>query len=586
MKNKSFDKKTVIKLLITMALCIIVPFTLGWQLELCTVKTEYTLWNAYRWNVVILALIELLIFLVTLSFKWTLIIFSVGMGFIYFANYYVYVFRGRMLTFNDVLAIRTAAKVAGNYSYKPTNHMIVCAIAILAIVVVACICTTHIRKPHIVKFLGLALAIVLSRGGYYFFVESDFLVNQGFENSEGFIPAIHYDGYMVASCLQFREGEIEAPDGYVESENETLLKSFESYDDSVDTSKQPHIILILNESFADLSINGNLDASDKLLKEFYEIEGPSTIRGMANASVLGGGTANTEYEIFTGGSISFLPNTYYPYQTAIGSPKESIVSCLKEAGYTTYSMHPEPSENWNRNHVYPFLGFDYSYWKQDFEGAQTLGNGVADFETYKKIIEIFENRKPGEKQFIFDLTMQNHGGYTWLDVKPSIEFNHADSHDAQIYQSLVEASAHDIKEFLKYFENVDEPVLVLFLGDHQPKFIDTFYDDLYSKTFDATPEENQWKLFKTPYLVWANYDLLGEIPQDISMNYLGSKLLELAKVKRNPYLCYVSKMSELYPVITINGIKDKDGVTTPISQGNEDYDAYKKLYFQYLFTNK
>lgn len=596
---KATSWKSTSKLLISLAVCLALPFTLGWQLELCTVNTDYTLWNAYRWNVVILAFIEILFFLITLSFKWTAILYSIAMTIIYFGNYYVYSFRGRMLTFNDVLAARTAAKVAGNYSYKPTQHMLICLGIVLAVIIISCLCTVNMKKPHLLRFMALVSAIIISRAGFYVFVETDFLTDQGFVKSTGFIQSIHYDGYMVASCLHFKDSLIEAPSGYSTEENHRILEQYDNYDSDMAGKVQPHIILILNESFSDISVNGKVKvknekfASDgpcgvnnEFLSDFYSIEGQRTIRGFANASVLGGGTANTEYEIFTGASISFLPDTYYPYQQCFDSKKDSILSCLKDAGYTTYSMHPEPASNWNRNHVYDFLGFDKSFWKEDFEGADLLGNGVRDYETYNKVIDLFENRKPGEKQFIFDLTMQNHGGYTWLDVDTPMVFENTDSRDASIYQALAEESSKDIKAFLEYFENVNEPVMVVFLGDHQPKFIDSFYDDIYANNPGLTIEDMQWNLFKTPYLVWANYDMEGDMPRDISMNYIGSLMLRLANVPRSEYLCYVDDLSKKYPMITVNGIRDTDNNLSSVNSGNEDYEVYRRLSYEYLFAKR
>ena len=61
--------------------------------------------------------------------------------------------------------------------------------------------------------------------------------------------------------------------------------------------------------------------------------------------------------------------------------------------------------------MYRYFGFDHSYWVEDFEGAERLYLWITDQESYGKIEEIYEAREDGERIFVFNLTIQNHGGY-------------------------------------------------------------------------------------------------------------------------------------------------------------------------------
>lgn len=165
----------------------------------------------------------------------------------------------------------------------------------------------------------------------------------------------------------------------------------------------------MNESFADLQTLGNLQVSEEYLPFFNSLT-ENTVRGYVNCSVLGG-TANSEFEVLTGCSMGLLPQSYYPFLQIMNKDVPSLVSTMEDNGYTTYSIHPELKINWNRNKVYQYLGFAHSFWGEDFENTETVNGHVSDMATYDKIISLYENRGAEEKLFVFDLTMQNHGGY-------------------------------------------------------------------------------------------------------------------------------------------------------------------------------
>ena len=73
---------------------------------------------------------------------------------------------------------------------------------------------------------------------------------------------------------------------------------------------------------------------------------PNTISGHLYVSVLGGNTANSEFEYLTGDSMAFLPSGSIPYQQYLNKYALSIVSHMKELGYSTTAMHPYNASGW------------------------------------------------------------------------------------------------------------------------------------------------------------------------------------------------------------------------------------------------
>lgn len=390
------------------------PYVLGKRLELLTINTTYLLPFSMLWNLSLMYLYELILLLCTQSVKFSVCFSNLSLTLLYSANFYVHSFRGDYLRLNELTAIRTAAKVVNRYNLRPNNHLAVAWCILILFLVYGWQTGIKPKRENSgrkFKFtchlVTCALGILLTVGSGYILLYTDTLVKAGFFNETGFENKLSYDfdGYLVASFLDIQNSKVTKPEGYSAERAEALLENAGKKVTGQVSEKMPHIILIMNESFSDLRILGNLQISEDNLI-FYDSLRDNTIWGYVNASVIGGGTANSEFEVFTGCSMGFLPASYYPYHQCIVREVPSLISDMKDAGYTTYSIHPESAENWNRARVYSYLGFDYSFWKEDFQESETLHAGVSDLETYKKVEELFVNRTEGEKLFIFNLTIK------------------------------------------------------------------------------------------------------------------------------------------------------------------------------------
>ena len=109
--------------------------------------------------------------------------------------------------------------------------------------------------------------------------------------------------------------------------------------------------------------------------------------------------------------MAFLPEGSVVYQQYIKDDATSIVSTMKDEGYTCVAMHPYYETGWSRNRIYPNLGFDEQYFIEDFDSTKIIREYITDQELFDKIIERFEDRRVNEDLFIMSISMQNHGGY-------------------------------------------------------------------------------------------------------------------------------------------------------------------------------
>lgn len=584
-------------------LLVVGPIWLGRELELL-LPTNVLLPHAMKWNLGLMYLFEIIILLFTQSFRFTTVFCNVVLTVLYCANYFVHAFRGTYLKANEFTAIRTAANVVGKYDLKPTPDMAMC-ICTAAVLVCWGMCVGtggekdgqgRIRERRIkiiCHMVTAAAAIALTVLAGHFLVDTDLLEAHGFNYYSGINQeyTYYFDGYLVGSMINIRYNRVSPPEGYSAKRVEEILEQYRGKngesagkDNGQPGSEElPHIILIMNESYSDLRVNGNLELSRENLSVLHSLK-ENTIKGYVNASVLGGGTANSEFEVFSGCNMGFLPDSYYAYEQAVTGPLNTMITNLKENGYTAYSMHPEKSTNWRRNDVYRYLGFDKSLWKEDFAGAEVIHSGVSDAATFEKVEELFENREQGEKLFIFDLTMQNHGYYLNSHVKRTVEAMNVDCDEADIYLSLIYETDRAFGELIRYFEAQDEKVIICMFGDHQPKFFaENFYEDIYRQTPGLSDTDKTLNLYKTPFVIWANYDIEEAEGLDIGMSYLGILLQETAGVEITPFGRFLEKQMAEYPVITVNGYVDRDGNYQNWSGDGTEFSEYRMIQYNYLF---
>ena len=470
-----------------------------------------------------------------------------------FINYFVYLFRGNEFTFSDIRSIGTGLSVAGNYKLQLNDRG---AYAIFG----AALFIAFVRKCH-VKFARawqmriidamLAAICVIIVGMAAYDVNTETWEQKG----------TYRNGYILNYILGIRDSFIAQPDGYSEEAIQKLEKKYSSNDKDYSKTdvKDPTIIVIMNESFSDLSVLGDLQTNIPLTP-FIDSLKENTTKGYALSSVFGAKTPNSEWEYLTGNSMAFLPAGSVVYQQYISDTPTSIVSNLKDDGYTCVAMHPYYATGWSRNQVYPKIGYDEMHFIDDFDQTKILREYITDQELYDKIIERYESRGANEKLYLMGITMQNHGGYG----EPYDNFNEEcykigrSYTDANQYLSLVHESDKAVKNLIEYFSKVDDPVEIVFFGDHQPSLNSNFYPLLNGKGMSGLTEDELEALYTVPFFIWTNYDTPEETVDITSLNFLSTMTLERAGIELPAYNKVLADMMETVPAINSRGYYSKE----------------------------
>lgn len=515
-----------------------------------------------------------------------------------FVNYFVYLFRQNEFYFADIRSIGTGLSVAGQYQLRLNDKGCYVIFACALYITLVRRMNVEFGKRWQMSIISL-LAVVLCCVAVG--VETMEVNTETWEQK-----GTYRNGYFLNFVLSVRDSFVGKPEGYSKEAVEALEEEYGSREDASldekdtslnekDTSpneKSPTIIVIMNESFADLSVIGPMETNSPVTP-FIDSLSENTVKGYALSSVFGAKTPNSEWEFLSGGTMAFLPGGSVVYQQYISETPTTLVSTLKNEGYTCVAMHPYYDTGWSRNLVYPDIGFDEMYFIEDFDKTQVYREYITDQEMYRKVIDRFENRKRNEKLFIMGITMQNHGGYTTeYDNFPEPIYKIGRSYtDANQYLSLINASDKAVEELIQYFSQVEEPVEIVFFGDHQPSLTTEFYPILNGKGTTNLSEEEMENLYKVPFFIWTNYDSPEETVEITSLNYLSTMTLERAGIDLPPYNQFLADLREQIPAINARGyysLNNDTYLTVEDASGKEAewLRRYEILQYNAMFDEK
>ena len=518
-------------------------------------------------------------------------------------NHYVMAFRSTPFVPWDLLSVRTAASVAQNYDFTPTPRMIVVTVLFVLLMVAVRV----LRKVPRIKLPIRLGSAVLCGLALCLFVNT--LQQETFQNKHYLYPFLFTPAYMtkvngmaVTFAMDLAYVAVDKPEGYSAEEAQKTLEQYGNTDnvfaddeENTNDSKNrgedannkdlPNIIVIMDEAFSDLSVVGDLETNEDYMPFMHKMQqgADHTITGYAQVSVCGGNTANSEFEFLTGNTMSFLPSGSIPYQQYITKDTPSLASYLASLGYETYAQHPYYASGWNREKVYPLLGFEHLNFIDDYANKTYVRKYVSDDADMQHIIDTYENKEDGKPAFIFNVTMQNHGGYTdaFSDLSEDVHATNYNSEVLDRYLSLIRLTDQSLEKLVDYFSNVDEKTVIVFFGDHQPS--DTVAAQVQDSMLlpgESVPDEQLRKRYQVPYLVWANYDIDGATQQNTSLNYLSAEVLKAAGGPTDAYQNFLLDLQKSYPVMSAAG-------RTDASDADENMlSTYKKLQYYNLFETK
>ena len=375
--------------------------------------------------------------------------------------------------------------------------------------------------------------------------------------------------------------------------------------------------MIMGEAFCDMSENPHLNFAGYRdpLKNWKEIcSSDNAYSGHIVVPNFGGGTSNSEYDVLTGCATRYLDNPLPSYNFIHGD-FDGMPRQLQKLGYETQSIHPGYAWFYNRQNVYPDLGFETCYFLEDSFDLETQGYGgyINEVVTMDKIIDTLDThiKEKDSPLFSFTVTIQNHGPYEKhygtlpanFSTDIPLDENQTDLL-TQYFTGVIDADKQ-IGRLKAYAENSDEPIVLVYFGDHLPGFSNgmEFFDLLdYPIDANGTPAE-QLAVYETPYFIWQNdkaESLYGnirtkaaemELPENglISSQFLGTTVLEMfAEGYESPLHQLNNQLRKELPVCAKNIYVDAAGNYTEYlsAEQQETVKTLKNWQYYKLFDDK
>ena len=545
---------------------LVIPLGCFYTFETLTHQMSTMIELAKRLNIAFYYWLFLFVFFIAGRTSISMAICVSAIAIIGVGNYFVVMFRSNPIVPWDIYSFETAMSVADNYVFSVDWALAEHIAMFILMLIVGVRTNIRLNKKILRPILTVAMCIPA-----YFYIS--YLWQDNLERNTGLNDTLFNakymhskDGFFVSFILDIHFLQIEEPKNYSDEYALSLLN--EQKVEKVETPEElPDIIAIMDETFSDPAVLGEFETNKDYMPFVHSIlrgEVANTISGYTDVSVLGGNTANSEFEFLTGNSMAFFPNGSVPYLQYIRDGISTIVPQLEEYGYTTYGTHPYRAKGWNREFIYDLMGFDYRYFQGSFPFEDKLRNYVSDEADFKSILE-WRNNTEGPF-FMFNVTMQNHSNYggDFDNFDPQIVAKFKNTYSNKYlnkYLYLMYETDQDVASLLSELSQSDRKTIVVFWGDHQPNdyVVRPIYKE-YGLDFDNQTYEQQQQRQKTPFFIWANYDIQEQTNVEISLNYLNILLFETAGLQLDEYQTFRKNLWQgQIPMMNAVGYRNDDG---------------------------
>lgn len=434
-------------------------------------------------------------------------------------NHIVLGFRTTPLSAIDFEVIKSAFDVIP--AYLTPWEIAAIALAVVVVVVLLVLCWRFTKKKKSAYKSATLFSVVVA--GVVVSLMWLTLNTELFATDFRNLPRAYRDyGFAYCFTASILETGIHEPMDYSQASVEELQERLNALGDG-EGEDTPNVIVVQLESYFDVNLMKNVTFTRNPIPVYTELmKNYST--GKVRVPALGGGTANVEFELLTGMSLDFFSAGEYPYTSILQeSTCESMAYNLKERGYATHAIHNHKGTFYDRHLVYGNLGFDNYVSVENMEPLEyTPRNWEKDGILADQIIKCMDSTEG--QDFVFTVTVQAHGKYP-TNRRSFIRHVRAERtegetkeekkrrHQMEYYANQIYETDMFIGDLIEKLEQRNEPVVVLFYGDHLPA-LDLSEDDL-----------TDGNLYQTDYVIWDN---LGWEKEDKFMHcyQMGSHLME------------------------------------------------------------
>ena len=524
MIKKFINKQSVLNVLLFAVYSLLLVFVIEW-FSRGSIEAAYSFFRHFFK----IFLYNTLIVSVTLSpcflFKRRLFAFSlVSLVWIVLgiANNFLIKFRETPLTFADLGMMKNAIELSDQYLSKGAMILIPSLfIIIFGLLIFIFIKSKKVKFRYLTNILCLFLylltfSFLLNYGLKSNIITKNFWDITGGYNTYGFSysffnSAINTGIHKPTGYSKNTISDIKNELAMLDSENSiavnanSIAKNIDTISlensevDNNNSEIKPNIVIVQLESFinpnwiTDITLNKNPVSNFEALSEEFT-------SGLLAVPALGGGTANTEFEVITGMSTDFFGAGEFPFNT-IASKRAipSLAYTLKDLGYSANSLHNHEGKFYSRNVVYKNLGFDSFTPIECMDVPERTPVGWAkDSVLIDEICNIITSTD--NPDLVFGISVQGHGNYPNDEVDDkeiyiTNKYTKSNKNSLEYFINQIYEMDQFVGNLIEAVNNLNEPTVIAFYGDHFPA-VGIENHEVSIKTLKSTP-----------YVIWDNMNL-------------------------------------------------------------------------------
>lgn len=359
-----------------------------------------------------------------------------------------------------------------------------------------------------------------------------------------------FNGFVGGTLYNLSTDAMPTPRDYTQATMDGVVRQYDAVADRLNRGRtgsleDVNVVMVLSESFSDPTrIRGIELARDPI--PYTRSLMRSTTSGRMLAQFYGGGTANMEFEALTGQSLAqFNPQVVSPYQQLLPQFESfpSVVGLFKQMGHRAIAIHPFTTTLYQRERVYPVLGFDEFVHDETMRTAKTLEGGqyISDESAFDETLyQLARSERPALVNLV---TMQNHYPHDGIYQRPiPVTGTHSAEETAEVggYARGLSYTDEALRSFLGSLQQSDEKTVVMFYGDHLPP--------VWGQ--ETSRENSKRKLRSTPFFVWSNFGdrPAKQLPTTSPIHFV-SEVYDAADAKLPPYYALLSALQEEVPAM-------------------------------------
>ena len=351
-------------------------------------------------------------------------------------------------------------------------------------------------------------------------------------------PVKAYEDYGFSYCFfrSFFHRGVVSPDKYSEEHVNELIDKLGKEEPSKTADDLPNVLYLQLESFFDVNKVIDLEISENPIPVFTNLR-ENNPSGKFSVNAIGGGTANTEFEVLCGMNLAHFGLLECPYTTMLHKkPCQSLASVMTDSGFSSHAIHNHIATFYTRNLVYSNLGFNSFTSVEYMKNVETNMLGWAkDKLLLNEITNAFESTEG--KDFVFTVSVQPHGKYPNYETAAEDDIrvlsypNEKYIYEVEYYINQLRETDAFLGELLAMLENYPEDVVLVVYGDHLPTI--------------GLEAENMFDgdMYSTEYIIWSNCEFKCD-GGDIQAYQLSAKILKALGISKGEMFRIHNKLAD------------------------------------------